>query len=71
MKKKDFKGLLKSIDQMRKIHRKRLELKRVKKIIESKSKNAKLLKDFTRYCDKHPNERFYQALRNWSGFSYD
>jgi hypothetical protein len=28
--------------------------------------NKKLLKDFTKYCFKHPEERFWQALRNWS-----
>ncbi len=30
-----------------------------------KNKNEKLLKDFTKYCRKNPNERFFQALRNW------
>jgi hypothetical protein len=30
------------------------------------NKNIKLLKDFEKYCVKHPNERFWQALRNWS-----
>jgi hypothetical protein len=34
-----------------------------------KNKNIKLLNDFKKYCDKHPDERFWQALRNWSGFS--
>lgn len=29
--------------------------------------NDKLLKSFTSYCKKHPEERFWQALRNWSG----
>lgn len=31
-----------------------------------KNKNQKLLKDFIKYCEKHPEERFWQALRNWS-----
>jgi hypothetical protein len=30
-----------------------------------KSKNQKLLKDFTKYCLAHPDERFHQALLNW------
>lgn len=30
-------------------------------------KNKKLLNSFVDYCLKHPNERFWQALRNWSG----
>jgi len=33
-----------------------------------KNKNQKLLKNFIKYCEKHPNERFWQALRNWSSF---
>jgi len=31
-----------------------------------KNKNQKLLKDFTNYCKAHPEERFWQALRNWA-----
>jgi len=34
------------------------------------NKNVKLLKSFTRYCTKHPEERFWQALRNWSGYTH-
>lgn len=34
--------------------------------IKEVSKNAKLLVDFANYCFKHPDERFWQALRNWS-----
>ncbi len=29
-----------------------------------------LLSDFARYCAGHPEERFWQALRNWSGFGF-
>jgi hypothetical protein len=25
------------------------------------------LKSFIKYCEKNSNERFWQALRNWSG----
>ena len=31
------------------------------------NKNSKLLKSFTAYCTKNKDERFWQALRNWSG----
>ena len=31
------------------------------------TRNSKVLEDFTRYCIEHPEERFWQALRNWSG----
>lgn len=34
------------------------------------SKNARLLGDFVRYCAEHPEQRFWQALRNWSGYSF-
>lgn len=30
------------------------------------TKNGKLLADFTRYCEKNPDERFWQALCNWA-----
>ena len=32
-----------------------------------KNKNIKLSIDFERYCKAHPEERFWQAIRNWSG----
>jgi hypothetical protein len=31
------------------------------------SRNRDLLDDFTDYCRENPEERFWQALRNWSG----
>lgn len=31
-------------------------------------KNREVLMDFAKYCAEHPNERFWQALRNWSGY---
>ena len=34
------------------------------------NKNIKLLKDFKKYCIKHPEQRFWQALRNWSGIPF-
>jgi len=32
-------------------------------------KSAKLLGEFTGYCLAHPEERFWQALRNWTGMA--
>lgn len=29
--------------------------------------SAKLLREFAKYCKAHSEERFWQALRNWSG----
>lgn len=31
------------------------------------NRNEKLLKDFSEYCEQNPEQRFWQALRNWSG----
>ena len=31
-----------------------------------KSKNRAVLNDFIEHCVSHPDERFWQALRNWS-----
>lgn len=31
------------------------------------NQNEELLKEFVAYCEAHPNQRFWQALRNWSG----
>jgi len=33
---------------------------------DKKSRSAELLADFAAYCEAHPSERFWQALRNWS-----
>ncbi len=30
-----------------------------------KTENSEQLNSFTRYCLSHPQERFWQALRNW------
>ena len=29
-----------------------------------------LLYSLMRYCDEHPGDRFWQALRNWSGYDF-
>ena len=34
------------------------------------SKNELLLEQFTEYCANHPEERFFQALRNWMETGY-
>lgn len=34
------------------------------------SKSEKLLESFIVYCKANPELRFWQALRNWSGFSF-
>jgi hypothetical protein len=31
-----------------------------------KNKNTKVLVSFIRFCDKNPDQRFWQALRNWA-----
>lgn len=38
--------------------------------MEIKSKNKKILKEFISYCESHPQERFWQALTNWSGYKF-
>ena len=35
-----------------------------------KNKNEKQLVSFVEYCQTHPEERFWQALRNWSGNNF-
>ena len=34
------------------------------------SKNGKVLQSFIDYCIAHPDQRFWQALRNWSPSSF-
>ena len=31
-------------------------------------KNKETLDSFVKYCKAHPEQRFWQALRNWSGY---
>ena len=33
-------------------------------------KSQKLLESFTAYCKMYPDQRFWQALRNWSGYTF-
>ncbi len=33
-------------------------------------KIKKTLASFIAYCEHHPQERFWQALRNWAGFQF-
>lgn len=34
------------------------------------SRNKLILDSFVFYCEKHPEMRFWQALRAWSGFGF-
>jgi len=34
------------------------------------TQNSELLKSFADYCKAHPKQRFWQALRNWSGWEF-
>ena len=38
--------------------------------MKQETRNSEVLRDFIDYCASHPNERFWQALRNWSGYDY-
>ena len=35
-----------------------------------KTRNSEVLNSFVQYCQEHPDQRFWQALRNWSGYSF-
>ena len=35
------------------------------------SKNSRQLASFTEYCREHPEQRFFQALRNWIQETHD
>lgn len=35
-----------------------------------KARNIEILESFQDYVLTHPEERFWQALRNWSGFAF-
>ena len=34
------------------------------------NKNSKLLESFAAYCNEYPEQRFWQALRNWSEYNF-
>jgi hypothetical protein len=34
------------------------------------NQNQDLLREFVEYCEQHPEQRFWQALRNWSDASF-
>lgn len=36
-------------------------------MVDMKNRNEKVLKNFIAYCEQNPDQRFWQALRNWSG----
>ncbi len=33
-------------------------------------RHSDVLADFVAYCEAHPTQRFWQALRNWSGHNF-
>ena len=35
-----------------------------------KTRNSETLKSFVDYCKSHPQERFWQALRNWAEVAF-
>ena len=37
---------------------------------QSPARHQAVLEDFAHYCQAHPAERFWQALRNWSGAAF-
>jgi hypothetical protein len=34
------------------------------------TRNSEVLASFVAYCTAHPDQRFYQALLNWSGVPF-
>ena len=36
----------------------------------NETRNSRALNDFITYCYAHPQERFWQALRNWSDYNF-
>ena len=38
--------------------------------MSDKTRNRETLADFVAYCEANPNQRFWQALRNWAGVGF-
>ena len=38
--------------------------------MSEETRNSMTLAEFVAYCEKHPDQRFWQALTNWSGASH-
>ncbi len=36
----------------------------------TQTRNSEVLAGFIAYCQAHPRERFWQALRTWSGWHF-
>jgi hypothetical protein len=36
----------------------------------SETRNSKTLASFVAYCKANPQQRFWQALRNWAGYNF-
>ena len=37
---------------------------------DTRTRNSDVLESFVHYCQDHPELRFWQALRNWSGYGF-
>lgn len=48
-----------------------LEVEEIRKElwVTGQAKNTKMATEFAKFCDDHPEQRFWQALRNWSGWA--
>lgn len=44
--------------------------KDLERVLPEKTQNSEALASFTRYCRANPNQRFWQALRNWSKYRH-
>jgi len=38
--------------------------------MSNNSRNVETLTDFVKYCEAHPEQRFWQALRNWNQLNH-
>lgn len=39
-------------------------------VVQMTNRNSDTLESFVKYCIDHPDQRFWQALRNWSGYPF-
>ena len=62
----------KTIQKIARNHTSKLEkqTKRTVRVTIPLTRNSEVLYSFCLYCKQNPSERFYQAIRNWSGYGY-
>jgi hypothetical protein len=53
-----------------KIKKRKFTKKECKALDKPVTRNSFVLSSFVAYCEKHPEQRFWQALRNWSGCNF-